>query len=121
MAGERRTTEESRSPEEIQADIEATREELGDTVGALADKAEVKKQAKRKVEEIKAKAAAKKDEINAKAHEIKDRAAAKADEASEKAREAGPGPAQGGAEQAAPQAAEEAVRAAQENPVAAAA
>ena len=41
------------SPEAIEAEIEETREELGDTVAALADKADVKKQANRKVEETK--------------------------------------------------------------------
>ena len=44
-----------RSPQEIQADIEETRRELGDTAAALADKADVKKQAKRKASEVKAK------------------------------------------------------------------
>ena len=117
MAGERRTTEESRSPEEIQADIETTREELGDTVGAIADKADVKKQAKRKVEETKAKASAKKDEI-------KDKATSKAQEASTKAKEAAPESAQAGAQQAseaAQQAGQQALATARENPVAAAA
>ena len=37
---------EQRTPEEIRADIEATSEELGDTAAALADKADVKGQAK---------------------------------------------------------------------------
>ena len=48
--------DDARSPEEIEAEIAETREELGDTVGALADKADVKKQAKRKVEETKERA-----------------------------------------------------------------
>jgi hypothetical protein len=62
MAGEGDTTStETRSPGEIQADIEATREELGDTVEALTEKADVKKQAKRKVDEAKAKVAANQD------------------------------------------------------------
>ena len=42
-----------RTPEEIEADIEATREELGDTVEALAAKTDVKARAKAKVEETK--------------------------------------------------------------------
>ena len=45
--------------EQIEAEIEETREELGDTVGALADKTDVKKQAKQKAEETKDAAQAK--------------------------------------------------------------
>jgi MYXO-CTERM domain-containing protein len=40
-------------PEWIESEIEETREELGDTVAALADKADVKKQAKEKADEAK--------------------------------------------------------------------
>jgi hypothetical protein len=62
MAGEGNTAStKTRTPAEIQADIEATREELGDTVEALTEKADVKKQAKRKVDEAKAKVAANQD------------------------------------------------------------
>jgi ElaB/YqjD/DUF883 family membrane-anchored ribosome-binding protein len=43
----------TRSPEEIRADIEETREEVGDTVEALAAKTDVKTQAKQRFEEIK--------------------------------------------------------------------
>jgi hypothetical protein len=39
--------------EDIQADIERTRKELGETVGALSDKLDVKQRAKDKVEETK--------------------------------------------------------------------
>jgi ElaB/YqjD/DUF883 family membrane-anchored ribosome-binding protein len=42
-----------RTPEEIRAEIEETRAEVGDTVEALAAKTDVKAQAKQKVEEIK--------------------------------------------------------------------
>jgi ElaB/YqjD/DUF883 family membrane-anchored ribosome-binding protein len=42
-----------RDPERIQEEIEQTRAELGDTVEALAQKADVKSQAKRKVQETK--------------------------------------------------------------------
>jgi ABC-type transporter Mla subunit MlaD len=42
-----------RSPDEIQADIERTREQLGDTVEALAAKTDVKARAHERVEEIK--------------------------------------------------------------------
>lgn len=41
----------SKSPEQIEAELERTRGELGDTVAALADKADVKQQAKTKAEE----------------------------------------------------------------------
>jgi ElaB/YqjD/DUF883 family membrane-anchored ribosome-binding protein len=43
--------EAQRTPEEIERDIQATRERLGDTVTAVADKADVKKQAHQKVDE----------------------------------------------------------------------
>lgn len=45
--------QEQRSPDEIRADIEETRAELGDTVEALAAKTDVKAHAKAKVEEVK--------------------------------------------------------------------
>jgi hypothetical protein len=45
---------EPRTPEQIEADIERTRREMGDTVAAVAEKADVKTQAKQKVEEAKA-------------------------------------------------------------------
>jgi hypothetical protein len=47
--------QEQRSPEEIRADIEQTREDLGGTVEALAAKTDVKGQAKAKVESVKEK------------------------------------------------------------------
>jgi hypothetical protein len=56
-----------RSPEEIRRDIEETRTELGDTVEALAAKADVKAQAKAKAEEIKHTAQERRDEFVAKA------------------------------------------------------
>jgi Protein of unknown function (DUF3618) len=45
---------EPRTPEEIEADIERTRRDMGDTVAAVAEKADVKAQAKLKVDEAKA-------------------------------------------------------------------
>ena len=45
---------EPRTPEEIESDIERTRRDLGDTVAAVAEKADVKTQAKLKVDEAKA-------------------------------------------------------------------
>ena len=104
---------EERSPEEIQADIEATRLELGDTVAELADKADVKKQAKRKVTETKAKAAAK-------AEELKQKAAAQTGAAKAKVADAAPDSAQDGAQhasQAAQQAAAQAAQTARDNPM----
>ena len=50
-------------PEEIRRDIETTREELGDTVAALAAKADVKAQARQKLEDTKATVTGKKDEL----------------------------------------------------------
>ena len=44
---------ESPSPEEIRAEIEQTRSEMGDTVDALTNKLDVKAQAKEKVESVK--------------------------------------------------------------------
>ena len=60
-------SKEPRSPEEIRTDIEHTREDLGDTAAALAEKADVKGQAKAKVEDVKQRAADKKDEFVGKA------------------------------------------------------
>ncbi len=57
----------TQDPEQIKAQIKATREELGDTVEALAAKTDVKTQAKRKVDEAKARVVGKKDELLGKA------------------------------------------------------
>jgi len=59
--------EETRSPDEIRADIEQTREEVGDTVEALAAKTDVKAQAKERVDEVKGNVRAKVDEVKGKA------------------------------------------------------
>ena len=53
--------QETRSPEEIRADIEETRDDLGDTVEALASKTDVKGQAKAKVASVKEKVSGAKD------------------------------------------------------------
>ena len=71
-------TEEQRSTEEIREDIEHTRKEVGDTAAAVAQKADVKKQAKVKVSDVKEKASAKADSI-------KQTATAKREEVAEKA------------------------------------
>jgi chromosome segregation ATPase len=73
---------ESRDAEQIREDIEQTREELGETVAAVAEKSDVKQQAK------------------AKAEELKGQAGAKAKELSDKAKEVAPGSATEGAQQA---------------------
>jgi ElaB/YqjD/DUF883 family membrane-anchored ribosome-binding protein len=51
--GTEQLTGESRDPEQIQAEIRETREELGDTVEALAHKTDVKARAKDKAETVK--------------------------------------------------------------------
>jgi hypothetical protein len=57
MSAEEQTEEQAgeRTPDQIKADIEATRAELGDTVAAVAEKADVKAHAEAKVAEGKAK------------------------------------------------------------------
>jgi hypothetical protein len=54
---------EERTPEQIEADIERTRREMGDTVSAVAEKADFKAQAKSKVEETRARLIGKKDDV----------------------------------------------------------
>lgn len=61
--------QETRSPDEIRAEIEGTREELGDTVEALAAKTDVKAQARQRVEEVKDNVQAKREEFASKARE----------------------------------------------------
>jgi ElaB/YqjD/DUF883 family membrane-anchored ribosome-binding protein len=62
-------TGETKSPEQIRADIEQTREELGDTVEALAEKTDVKSQAKSRIAAVKESAQTKRDEYTAKARQ----------------------------------------------------
>jgi ElaB/YqjD/DUF883 family membrane-anchored ribosome-binding protein len=77
-----------RDPEEIRRDIEGTRAEMGDTVEALAEKADVKGQARRKAEEVKSSVTQKKDDLLGRAREASpDSATAAAGQVSEKARE----------------------------------
>jgi hypothetical protein len=59
--------EDTRSAEEIRADIEQTREEVGETVEALAAKSDVKAQARQRIDEVKGNARAKVDEVKTKA------------------------------------------------------
>ena len=56
-----------REPEQIRREIEETREELGETVAAVAQKADVKAQAKAKVDDVKQRVTGKKDEFTQKA------------------------------------------------------
>ena len=46
-------TGETKSPEQIRAEIDQTRDELGDTVEALAEKTDVKAQAKHRIAAVK--------------------------------------------------------------------
>ncbi len=60
---------EEKSPAEIRAEIEETRQKLGDTVEALAEKTDVKAQAKGKIEDVKGQAKAKVEDVKVKAKE----------------------------------------------------
>jgi ElaB/YqjD/DUF883 family membrane-anchored ribosome-binding protein len=60
-------TGETKSPEQIRAEIDQTRDELGDTVEALAEKTDVKAQAKHRIAAVKDTAQTKRDEYAAKA------------------------------------------------------
>jgi len=78
----------SGDPEEIRREIEATREELGDTVAALAAKADVKSQAKQKLQDTRAAVTGKKDELMGKAKQASPQTASSAATSmSQKARE----------------------------------
>jgi ElaB/YqjD/DUF883 family membrane-anchored ribosome-binding protein len=57
------------TPEELRAEIERTREDLGDTVAALAEKTDVKARAKDKVAEVKSNVNDKKTELMGRARE----------------------------------------------------
>ncbi len=56
-----------KSPEELRQDIEETRQQLGDTVEALAEKTDVKAQAKRRIDSLKGTARQKQEQAKAKA------------------------------------------------------
>jgi ElaB/YqjD/DUF883 family membrane-anchored ribosome-binding protein len=85
---------EARTPDQIKADIEHTREELADTAAALAEKADVKARAHEKVEETRARITGKVDEAKAKV-------TGTAGVAKEKAADATPSSVAAGAQQAA--------------------
>ena len=71
---------EGRSPEEIRSNIDATREQMGDTVEALAAKTDVKAHAKKSAEEAKQRAREKLAETKTKATAAKDDVLSKAHE-----------------------------------------
>jgi ElaB/YqjD/DUF883 family membrane-anchored ribosome-binding protein len=56
-------------PAQLRADIERTRQDLGDTVAALAEKTDVKTRAKEKVSEVRANVTEKKTELMGKARD----------------------------------------------------
>jgi hypothetical protein len=82
-AGETVGTEDDRTPEQVQREIEQTRTELGETVAELAAKTDVKTRAQRAVGNAKA-------TVATKAGEVRQSAAAKKDELSASAQEAMP-------------------------------
>ncbi|HET6510119.1 MAG TPA: DUF3618 domain-containing protein [Baekduia sp.] len=84
----------ARTPEEIRAAIEHTREELADTAAALAEKADVKTRAHEKVEETRAR-------FNHKVEETRARVTAGAGSARSRASGATPESVADGAQQAA--------------------
>jgi chromosome segregation ATPase len=57
------------TPEELREEIERTRQDLGDTVAALAEKTDVKARAKDKVAEVKSNVTEKKTELMGRARE----------------------------------------------------
>jgi Protein of unknown function (DUF3618) len=59
-----------RDPEEVRQDVEGTRREVGDTAAALAEKGDVKTQAKNKVEEIKGRLEGKREELGGRASDV---------------------------------------------------
>jgi ElaB/YqjD/DUF883 family membrane-anchored ribosome-binding protein len=61
-----------RDPDEIRADIEQSREELGETVEALAAKTDVKAQAQAKVDDVKDQARSKVESVKEKVSSAKD-------------------------------------------------
>jgi len=82
------TMTDAQEPEQIQREIEQTREELGDTVEALAQKADVKAQAKQKLDDTKSAVNQKKEQLFGRAKETSpDGAVSAASQASQKARE----------------------------------
>jgi Protein of unknown function (DUF3618) len=82
-AGREVAGEQDRTPEQVHQEIEQTRAELGDTVASLAEKADVKGQAKQAVNEAK-------DTVSGKVSDVTDTVVGKKDEFVSSAREATP-------------------------------
>jgi ElaB/YqjD/DUF883 family membrane-anchored ribosome-binding protein len=77
-----------KDPEQIRQDIEETRRELGDTVEAIAYKADVKARVRERIDHTKQSAAHARDELLGKAREASpEDAVSLADQASQKAQE----------------------------------
>lgn len=113
-ASQERTAVEQPTPEDLRREIEQTREDLGDTAAALAEKTDVKARAKEKAKDLKQTAAEK-------AETLKQTAADKAESVTPSATADGP-PSSGSSVGAkASTAAGAAVTKARENPVATAA
>ncbi|HLM51812.1 MAG TPA: DUF3618 domain-containing protein [Solirubrobacteraceae bacterium] len=111
------TPNDDRGPEEIRREIEHTREELGDTVAALAAKTDVKAQAQQGVEEARQSVRDKVDEVKATAQEkVAGARSAAQENAPESAQQAGQQ-----AAQVAAQARDQAAQVVNENPIPAAA
>ena len=55
--------ESQKTPEQLRAEIEETRENLGDTVEALAAKTDIKTRARERADELKSSAILKKEEL----------------------------------------------------------
>jgi hypothetical protein len=78
----------TRDPEEIRREIEASRQELGDTVEALAAKADVKSRARERIGQTKESVAQKTEQLRSKARQSSpDGVASTAAQASRKAQE----------------------------------
>jgi hypothetical protein len=78
----------TRDPDEIQREIEQTRGELGDTVEALAHKADVKAQTRQKLQDTKESVSQKREQLLVKAREsTPDSVGSAAAQASHKAQE----------------------------------
>jgi hypothetical protein len=71
VGAERLEDDQDKSAEQLRAEIEETREGLGDTVEALAAKTDVKTRAREKADELKRSAIAKKDELVGRAKQAK--------------------------------------------------
>lgn len=102
MMSPQKASSKQSDPEQIQKEIKDTREQLGDTVEAIADKADVKAQTKAKVD-------AAKNDAQEKVASARDSAQRKAEELGSKAKQATPESVSAGTEQV--------VGMARENPV----